>query len=116
MVNFRIPFRGLGLGFLLVVGVFSLPGDLCGQTSVAPAQSTTNGSDTSGAEKLPAVVQAQLDKLEEALKTARAAGDAKGEQEALNRAWLWHRQSCRPIPNTTRLCAPILLGTLRAHG
>ena len=67
-------------GLLLVLaGVLGLPFDMRGQATPATTQTSTPAEP-----QLPTEIQAQLDKLQEALKAAQAAGDANAEAKALN--------------------------------
>jgi CHAT domain-containing protein/tetratricopeptide (TPR) repeat protein len=71
--NTRLPIAGL---LLVMAGCLVLPLALTGQTAQSPAQ-------TNPSAPLPPAVQAQLDKLTDALKAARAAGDVKAEAQVL---------------------------------
>jgi hypothetical protein len=76
MANPRFPSRRLAGSLLLVfAGPVAIPFLLTAQAPPAPEESKGAIANT----KLPAEVQAQLEKLEDTLNAARAAGDAKAE-------------------------------------
>ena len=67
-------------GLLLVLaGTLGLPFSLNGQTTPATTQNSAAAEP-----QLPAEIQAQLDKLKDALKSAQAAGDTQAEAKTLN--------------------------------
>jgi CHAT domain-containing protein/uncharacterized protein HemY len=81
MVKPRFPSMRLAGSLLLVfAGSVALPSLLIAQAPPAPEESKAAMANT----KLPAEVQAQLNKLEAALKAAQAAGDQKAAATALN--------------------------------
>ena len=79
MARGRFQFRLFGSLMLLVVaGAMLFPQCLAGQTAAARTQSDAAADTPTRAE-----IQALLEKLEDALKTARAAGDAQAEVKKL---------------------------------
>ena len=87
MLNARANSRLSIAGLLLVMaGCLVLPFELNGQTALAPAQSPAP------AKSGPAAVQARLDMLADALKAARAVGDAMTEAKTLNQIGRLHYQ------------------------
>jgi hypothetical protein len=77
MLHARFPSRSFTCGLsLLLAGTLLLPSHLDGQATPA------SGGAAAGAQ-LPAEAQAQLNKFDNALKAARAAGDAKAQAIAL---------------------------------
>ena len=102
MLNARANCRLSLAGLLLVMaGCLVLPFALTGQTAPAPVQPPAPAQPLAPAQNgpaasapLPAAVQARLDKLADALKTAQAAGDARAEAQMLNQiAELHYRTS-----------------------
>jgi CHAT domain-containing protein/tetratricopeptide (TPR) repeat protein len=80
MANARFPYCRFAGGLLLVLAwTLALPFSLNGQTTPATTQNSAAAEP-----QLPAEVQAQLDKLQDALKAAHSADDAKAEAKALN--------------------------------
>lgn len=76
--------RGLGTAAAALSAVL-----LACESAVFPslpvcAQQPVSGSDASHGARLPVGIQTKLDKMQEALKAARAAGDARAEAKALN--------------------------------
>jgi CHAT domain-containing protein/predicted negative regulator of RcsB-dependent stress response len=81
--NTRLPIAGL---LLLMAGYLVLPLALTGQTAPSPTEQAPGAP-------LPGGVQAQLDRLTDALKAARAANDAKAEASTLNQIGRLHYQT-----------------------
>ncbi len=79
-VNSRLPIACL---LLVVAGCLVLPFELNGQEDRAPQLSGQEASPQPSSAELPAAAQARLDKLEDALKSAHAAGDEKAEAKTL---------------------------------
>src|SRR5580698_2543352 len=84
--NSRLPMPGL---LLVMAGCLVLPLALAGQTPAPPSSPAQKNPSP----PLPAAVQAQLDKLTDALKAARAASDAKAEATILNQIGGLHFQT-----------------------
>jgi starvation-inducible outer membrane lipoprotein len=75
MANARLCSNRFACALALVLsGTLALPLSLMGQATPATTQNRTAAEA-----QLPAAVQAQLDKRQDALKAARAAGDARAE-------------------------------------
>jgi hypothetical protein len=81
MSNARFcSYRFTGSLPLVLAGIIlALPLSLNGQTTAATTQNSAAAEP-----QLPAEVQTQLDKLQDTLKAARAADDAKTEAKTLN--------------------------------
>jgi len=80
MANSRFsPKRFCGRELLLLTGTLLLASGLTGQTVPVPGP-----EDATMSTQLPADVQARLNKLEDALKAARTAGETKTEAKTLN--------------------------------
>jgi len=92
--NSRLPIAGLLLG---MAGCLLLPFELNAQTAPPPTPAPLSSPAQSGpaaSAPLPVAVQAQLDKLKDALKIAQASGDALAEAQRLNQiAELHYRTS-----------------------
>jgi CHAT domain-containing protein len=86
MLNSRFVSRVFTHRLLLVLaGYLVLPLALNGQANPTPQRSAQEASAQPSSVQLPPAAQAQLDKLEDELKAARAAGDAKAEAATLNK-------------------------------
>ena len=89
--NSRLPIAGL---VLVTAGCLVLPFELkgqaeptpqlIGQASSTPQPSSQDANPQPSSLQQPAVAQARLDKLEDALKSAHAAGDQKAEAKTLS--------------------------------
>ena len=80
-VNSRLPIAGL---LLVIAGCLVLPFELNAREDPAPPLSGQEASPQPSSVELPAAAQARLDKLEDALKSAHEAGDAKAEAKTLS--------------------------------
>jgi CHAT domain-containing protein/Tfp pilus assembly protein PilF len=78
--NSRLSIAGLSL---VLAGCLVLPSSLSGEHDPAPQQTDQEASPQPATVQLPAATQAKLDKLQDALTAAHAAGDAKAEANAL---------------------------------
>lgn len=78
--NSRLSITGLSL---VLGGCLVLPFGMSGQQDATSKQAGQTPTPQSSLAQLPPATQANLDKLQDALKTAHASGDAKAERNAL---------------------------------
>ncbi len=97
-MKFHLPTEFRSTGPLLVLaGALGLACGLCGQSPAVQPQKSAGPIAQAAKPQMPANLQAQIDKLEEARKTAQAAGNAKAEATALNQiALLYFRATSYP--------------------